>query len=113
MIAAVRKFFQWIARPLSKLWDKPYSIQYHEDPIDNPKEKILYVIGSSNEPWQVEMRCPCGCGEKIVLPVNEETTPCWSLQIVDRNIPTLHPSIWRSKNCRSHFFLRNGKVIWA
>lgn len=113
MIKTIKNLYQWIKQALSGLWDKPFSIQYVEDPVDNPKNKILYIIGAMDEPWQVEMVCPCGCQDKIVLPVNNETSPRWSFKITSDNLPSLHPSIWRSKGCKAHFFLKRGKVKWA
>ncbi|MCY4231086.1 MAG: DUF6527 family protein, partial [Alphaproteobacteria bacterium] len=26
---------------------------------------------------------------------------------------TLHPSVWRKKDCGSHFWLRNGRIRWC
>ncbi len=109
----IKNFFKWIFHPLTRFWDDTYSILYVEDPIDKPKKKILYVIGATDELWQVELICPCGCNEKIVLPVNDSTSPRWGLKVANKSLPTLHPSVWRSKGCKSHFFLRNGKIIWC
>jgi len=113
MKTTIKNIFKWIIQSLSIFWDKPYSIQYIEDPAEHPEKNILYIIGTINESWQVEMICPCGCNDKIVLPVNDSTSPRWGLRISNQNIPTLHPSVWRSKRCKSHFFLRNGKVEWV
>jgi len=112
MIKTIKRLYQWISQSLSSLWDKPYSVMYVEDPVDNPKNKVLYIIGIMDEPWQVEILCPCGCKEKIVLPVNYETSPRWSIELKSDGLPTLHPSIWRSKGCKSHFFLKFGKIMW-
>lgn len=81
MIKTIKHIYQWITQALTDFWDKPFSVQYVEDPVDNPKQKILYIIGTMDEPWQVEMVCPCGCKEKIVLPVNYSTSPRWCLKI--------------------------------
>ncbi len=54
--------------------------------------------------------CCCGCGEKVVTPL----TPAeWQLRLTN-GVATLHPSIgnWSMK-CKSHYFIRNNKVIWA
>lgn len=112
MKAAMVKFFGCIFRPLVDLWDKPYSVQYVEDPVDPPKKKLLYIIGAPDEPWQVELACPCGCKDKIVLPVNSFTEPRWKIKVVNKKTPTLSPSIWRSAGCKSHFFLRQGRIEW-
>jgi len=106
-------FLRRIFKSLYNLWDKPYSIQLVEDPVDNAKKKTLYIIGSAEEPFQVELLCPCGCKDKIVLPVNYSTKPRWTLSITNRNLPSLSPSVWRSKGCKSHFFLKQGKIDWC
>lgn len=113
MIKTIKRLHQWIVQSLSSLFDKPFSVQYVEDPVDNPKNKVLYIIGTKDQPWQVEMLCPCGCNDKIVLPVNYETSPRWSIKVNGNGLSTLHPSIWRSKGCKSHFFLLGGKIKWA
>ena len=113
MKTAIKNFFTWFTKPLLRLWDKPFLAQRIEDPVEAPEKKVLYIVGTAEEPWQVELICPCGCKDKIVLPVNNSTSPRWSLKITEQNIPTLHPSIWRTKGCNSHFFLRKGKVEWV
>lgn len=113
MKTATVKFFRWLFQPLADLWDKPYSVQYVEDPVDLPKKKVLYIIGVPDEPWQVELACPCGCKDKIVLPVNNATEPRWKIRVVNEGTPTLSPSIWRSAGCKSHFFLRQGRIQWC
>ena len=54
--------------------------------------------------------CACGCGYKVV-------TPCksgfWTIWIADGK-PTLSPSVGNFRlPCNSHYFIRNGKVVWA
>ena len=53
--------------------------------------------------------CACGCGEKIRTQLGDIG---WRLT-VGRSGPTLYPSIgnWQ-KPCRSHYFIRNGRVLW-
>jgi len=113
MKIVIINFFKCLFRPLLDFWNKPYSIQYVEDPVDNPIKRKLYIIGTVDEPWQVELLCPCGCRDKIVLPVNDSTKPRWTLIITNKTIPSLSPSIWRSKGCKSHFFLKQGKIKWS
>lgn len=62
--------------------------------------------------WSV-FRCPCGCGEVISLPMSHPHTPRWRLEISTAGRPTLYPSIWRNKGCKSHFWLTDGSVYWC
>jgi Family of unknown function (DUF6527) len=107
-----KKIIAWIYFQYLRIFDTTYTIEHVEDPVERPKNKYLYVIGTELEPWQVEFLCPCGCSDKIVLPVNNETSPRWNIEIKE-GIPTLSPSVFRSKGCRSHFFMRRGRVEWC
>lgn len=70
-------------------------------------EGVLYI---SQRYGTAVHKCCCGCGEEVVTPLNPTD---WSLRI-DGNAVSLHPSIgnW-SYACRSHYFIRKSKVIWA
>ena len=73
--------------------------------------RFLYVIGDGR-PWSAAMLCPCGCGETIHLSLLSDDSPSWTLRMERGGLPTLSPSVWRTKGCRSHFFLRHGNVVW-
>lgn len=52
--------------------------------------------------------CACGCGEKVFTPTGEGG---WKF---DKNTTTLSPSIGSFQiPCKSHYFIRNGKVAWC
>ena len=54
--------------------------------------------------------CACGCGERVVAKLNPND---WNMLYNGRDI-SLHPSIgnW-SFECRSHYFIRKNKIVWA
>lgn len=64
---------------------------------------VLYI---SNKYKCCVHLCPCGCGEKIHIPTNQP--PGWSLSI-DNGV-TLHPSLKHRLPCKSHYFIKEGKV---
>ena len=69
------------------------------------EEGVLYVCLDCDV---VIHKCACGCGEKVVLPLAPEH---WQLHY-DGEV-TLSPSIGNYQyDCRSHYFIRNGKIIW-
>lgn len=78
-----------------------------------PPIRQLVLLRDGDEDWFVSMRCPCGCGQRIELPLLPEVRPRWSLRVDERRRPTLHPSVWLKEGCRSHFLLRAGRVIWV
>jgi hypothetical protein len=74
---------------------------------DQLKDGILYV----SIPFAtVAHKCCCGCGREVVTPLSPTD---WKL-IFDGQSVTLDPSIgnW-SFPCKSHYWIRNGKVRWA
>jgi len=54
--------------------------------------------------------CACGCGQKI----RTQLGPLGWQFTNHRQGPTLSPSIgnWQ-KPCRSHYFIKSGRIIWA
>lgn len=73
----------------------------------------LVLLTEGGEPWSAVMLCPCGCGQTVELPLLPQVKPRWSLEVDAQGLPTLRPSVWLMDGCRSHFFLRKGKVIWV
>jgi hypothetical protein len=76
------------------------------------KSRSLYLIGTRN-PWSVAFLCPCGCGDLIQLSLLGYDSPSWTLTLARGGFATLAPSVWRTKGCCSHFFVRRGRVIWC
>lgn len=83
-----------------------------EELPDRLHKKRLYLLGA-REPWAAALLCPCGCGEVVQLSLMLHDSPRWNLQLEPEGFATLTPSVWRTKGCRSHFFLRQGSVIWC
>lgn len=81
---------------------------------ENPSEKTLYLEGNAKEKdfWYVLLKCPCGCGDNIMLNLVNDVKPCWKVNI-NKNRPSIFPSIWRTKECKSHFWIKKGRVVWA
>jgi hypothetical protein len=65
------------------------------------------------EDWSVGMHCPCGCWQRLELMVLQGVKPRWDFRLNRKGQVTLHPSIRLVSGCRSHFWLRDGKVIWC
>ncbi|GAA5201733.1 hypothetical protein GCM10023346_46780 [Arthrobacter gyeryongensis] len=67
---------------------------------------ILYI---SLEYATVSHLCPCACGNRVVTPLGPAD---WQL-IFDGSV-SLRPSIGNGQiACRSHYFIRGDRVIWA
>ena len=55
----------------------------------------------------------CGCGDLIQLSLLQKDSPHWRFRGDACGLFSLKPSVWRTAGCCSHFFLRDGLVLWA
>lgn len=73
----------------------------------------LVLVKDGAEDWCVGFKCPCGCGKTIELLLPQDMKPRWTCSVDDTGRPTLHPSVWLKSGCESHFWVREGRIIWA
>jgi hypothetical protein len=104
-------FTNWLIRLFGK--GPTYAWQRVDDLPDTLERRTVYLVGDGPEPWSAAMVCPCGCGARIALSLVKEDKPSWKARLSPEGKVTLEPSVWRTKGCRSHFVLRNGRVHWA
>lgn len=90
-----------------------YRCEFVADIPDQLVRRTLYVAVDDNVVWLAAMKCPCECGRTIHLNLLQDTRPCWKVFVSNYGYPSLMPSVWRKKDCNSHFFLRNGKIRWV
>lgn len=83
-------------------------IEACEDSPIKLNDNTVYLI----EDWCITFNCPCGCGEIIQLNSLPDSSPKWTYSI-KRNSINILPSIRRVKGCKSHFWIKSGKVRWC
>lgn len=83
---------------------KPAFVEFIPEKLDAGVVYISQKYGTATH------LCCCGCGKEVVTPLGPTD---WSLRIAGGAV-TLYPSIgnW-SLPCRSHYWIRGGRVIWA
>lgn len=106
----IRALFVWLAEKLGL--STTYRVEVEDDRPDTVKDRTLYLIGEQNHFWLAVLKCPCGCGDVIDLPMSANARPCWRGSVEDGK-PSLSPSVHRTTRCRSHFVLKAGRVIWC
>jgi Family of unknown function (DUF6527) len=116
--AWARRTYGDCERWLRRLWDRlgpPRHLRVVADDSLPPTlpRRDLVLARDDGEDWCVGFRCPCGCGQVIELLVIPEAKPRWDLRVDANGAPTLVPSVWLQRGCRSHFWLRNGRVEWC
>lgn len=102
----VRAARRWFGRS-----DRLRTVHVEELP-DRVEAATLYVLGEKHHVWSAALQCPCRCRAVIQLSLLPDAEPRWSLTTHGDGSVTLHPSIWRQKGCRSHFFIRRGRIEW-
>ena len=111
MIGIIRNLFIWL-----HLIDRPNligrSIVQHPSPEELVTGVLLIVEDGVVRKW-VCFRCPCGCGEKIMLSLAPQRHPHWTVGMDWLRRPTLSPSVRQVTQCRSHYWVRRGRVQWC
>jgi hypothetical protein len=58
------------------------------------------------------VRCPCGCGDDLVINLDRRTGPAWRLYSRKSKL-SLSPSYWRDSACECHFILWKNRIYWC
>ena len=70
------------------------------------------VVVTRGRPRSLVMRCPDGCGQIIVVNLDDRSGKAWELDLRKEG-PTLYPSVWLSGGCKSHFIVWRGRILWC
>lgn len=84
-----------------------YKYEFTEFIPDKLEDGVLYI----SIPYATAShKCPCGCEQEIVTPLSPTD---WNIVFNGVSV-SLYPSIgnW-SLECRSHYWIRKNKVVWA
>jgi hypothetical protein len=105
--------WQWLRRLW--LWGRRrgYRVIRIEELPERVRADVVYVVGEGDHVWSAAMVCPCGCHDVIHLNLLREVRPRWTFDEHGDGSVSLHPSVWRQKGCRSHFFVRAGAIVWC
>ena len=103
---------RWFVAQL-KLRDSTVRYECVEEFPRKLKPFTLYVAGEQQHFLAAAMLCPCGCGDAIELNLLQQASPQWKIRLHPNGSVSLIPSVWRSKGCRSHFWLWNSRIEWC
>lgn len=110
LLQRISKFVTWLKRPFSRPY-RSYTIEGQLPP--RLRSKVAYIVEEDGYREHVSMLCPCGCRQVLHMNLLPDERPCWQVTEHTNGTVTLHPSVWRKKGCRSHFWLRGGKIHWC
>ncbi|TAL03636.1 MAG: hypothetical protein EPO07_05910 [Verrucomicrobia bacterium] len=77
--------------------------------LSNPGDAVIVERG---KPRLLILRCPCGCGDDLLINLDRRAGAAWYLYQKRKGI-TLFPSYWRDDKCGSHFILWNDHIYWC
>lgn len=77
------------------------------------RKRRFYIVEEDGFEEQAAMLCPCGRGHILHMNLLPDERPLWRVTRHEGGVAMRHPSIWRQKDCRSHFWFRRGRVIWV
>lgn len=110
----IMRFKNWLRKAWARVEPRRKLIVVNDDtPPARLATRNIYLAREDDLDWAVAMRCPCGCGDRLELMLIPEAKPNWRLKVNVQSIPSLHPSVWRSTNCKSHFWVKSGRIIWC
>jgi hypothetical protein len=110
----ISRLFARVRATVSGWLDPPYkTLMVDEFLPERLKRHTLYVVQEDGYEEQAAMICPCGCRRVLHMNLLTDERPCWRLTRHADGTATLHPSVWRQKECRSHFWFRRGRVQWC
>jgi len=111
---SIKRLFEWAFGWLRPRPSEPPRFRFvHTDELPESVDPLTVVaVGEGGHLWYAVLTCPCGCGETIQLSLLTDERPRWRLT-EHAGVPTLSPSVWRHRGCRSHFILRDGLVTWC
>jgi hypothetical protein len=112
-----------MVNPFKGLWKKAvtyydsmrgrYRVVAVDELPDRLVSKTVYAVGEDGQYWLAALTCPCGCGDTIQLSMMQGQRPRWTLVERHMRFPTLAPSVDRTVGCKSHFFVRGGRIQWC
>ena len=107
-------FFTTIVRFIWGWYDPPYKTLVADgEPPKSLKARSIYIVQEDGFEEQAVMLCPCRCGKVLQMNLLPDERPCWQATCHPDGTASLFPSVWRKKDCGSHFWFRRGRVVWC
>jgi hypothetical protein len=70
------------------------------------------VVVERGKPRLLILRCPCGCGDDLLVNLDRRAGKAWYLYQSRKGL-SLYPSYWRDDGCGSHFIVWNNQIFWC
>ncbi|PNG24400.1 DUF6527 family protein [Methylocella silvestris] len=110
----LHKLFGWVGGLARRWTDPPFKTLIVNEQLPKVlKPRVLYVVKEDGFEEQAAILCPCGCKRVLQMNLLTDERPCWRVTYNRNGTASLHPSVWRKKDCASHFWFRDGRIVWV
>ena len=110
----LRRFAGGVWVRVERWFHRPYQTVVVEGTLPARLERrTIYIVREDRFDEEAAMLCPCGCRRVLHMNLLPDERPFWSLKQNRDGAASLYPSIWRTKDCGSHFWLRDGRIQWC
>lgn len=92
-----------------------FKIRWSEEQLA-PKDVAfdeIAVIGPHGRPKWAVFYCPGKCGILYRLPLSAIDAPRWNISVDWLGRPSVAPSVHQKSQCRAHFWVKAGTVVWC
>jgi hypothetical protein len=114
MFKKLKRFIYGLFERIFVRRQRRFYIERHIEEPEKIKLFSVYVVGEEGYEWIAVFICPCGCGQIVRLNLlYGDNRPTWRVTHDRRRRVTIRPSVWRKIDCRSHFIIRDGLIIWC
>ena len=110
----MKRWFKRIWKAFRSAFQPKWHLTKVEDTPDRLKAHTAYLVGETGHEWTCAFNCPCGCREIVWLNlIKAPGRPTWRVEQHRCKTFSISPSVWRTAGCKSHFFLRRGRIDWC
>jgi hypothetical protein len=105
-------WWQWW--PLFRSWRCIGVVASADEVPEHLPRCAAVIVGSLNRIKWLAFDCPCGEGHRVLINCDVHRRPVWSVMLSSRGRLSVMPSVDQAiAGRRCHYFVRNGKIVWA
>lgn len=102
-------FWEWIP---GRGWRIVATVEAADEIPERLPARGAVIVGSLERPKWLAFDCPCKTGHRIMVTLDPAHRPHWVIK--NGRKLSVSPSIdYRTAERNCHYFVTNGKVIWA
>jgi hypothetical protein len=109
-----KSLFRYFSGYLDRWLNSPYQTRIVQEYLPKQLDShTLYIVQDGSFFEQAAMICPCGCKKILHMNLLSDEHPYWKFIHHKNGTASLHPSVWRQKDCGSHFWFKHSRVQWV